>query len=383
MCTQYDAIQDWGRNRLAQAWDDHLWNPAKPGDSQLQKLLGDFHNFAKLLDLPADTKIRFASNKDVETACASFQICDGNTFERPFILVNPNMLKTCSPENYVDVATGVFLHEAGHILFTRRFFQNQPKESTIRLLENLLEDSRSEDLVIKSAPGYRDFILAARQQLLVNDWFLPTIQNWDSCCDTDKIFFIIAAYIRAPHVLREAPEVVRSWKDIGDQCIFEAVNRIMPVELNDELEVGRVASELFELMVNYSNKSIAILSQLPLDTVHEELLTRLRNQIDADAYDESIQKLALEEKLLQIRRGSIEDFRRLLSHMNTIKVGLDDATLERIQSLECKLSTTEVPNILPEQKMPERYRNNSVIVVRSEACSDNSRYQDAKRRMLL
>jgi hypothetical protein len=136
-------------------------------------------------------------------------------------------------------------------------------------------------------------------------------------------------------------------------------------------------------MVNYSNKSIAILSQLPLDTVHEELLTRLRNQIDADAYDESIQKLALEEKLLQIRRGSIEDFRRLLSHMNTIKVGLDDATLERIQSLECKLSTTEVPNILPEQKMPERYRNNSVIVVRSEACSDNSRYQDAKRRMLL
>jgi hypothetical protein len=97
----------------------------------------------------------------------------------------------------------------------------------------------------------------------------------------------------------------------------------------------------------YSNKAIAILSQLPLDSVNEEFLTRLRNQIDADAYDESIRKLALEDQLLQTRPVSIEDFRRLLSHMNTIKVGLDEATLKRIQNLESMPKTTERPKILP------------------------------------
>ncbi|XZE32468.1 hypothetical protein SH501x_003216 [Pirellulaceae bacterium SH501] len=392
-CESYDKARSFLQSSLANQWNSFPYTPSNLTFEQQQRLLANFQNFAALLEIDRSLTVRFATNGDVSTACASFRINQNGRLEDPLILLNPDLFRNCRSSNFVDVATGVFLHEVGHILYTRNLFD--PREilnahPTIQALSNLVEDARIEDLLIKDAPGWAPYIYAARQQLLIEDWLQPAFQEWDESSDTDKIVLITSAYLRVPYFLREAPEKVRSWCDLGGRCIFDTVSKLTPRVLNSELDVSDLACDIYYLIRWYANQGIALLSQRPLSQVTEQERERLRVQIDCDARDflnernRESRKTLSEKVRTKARAGSIDELKQMMQKHHVIcEVGEGFLTSGDVAKSPANTFGihdqfgTRAPSsaTLPRVRLPKRFNDFRVVLQRQKPVADNPNYR--------
>jgi hypothetical protein len=281
----YDAT---GITALSHEWISIRYDPANFQPRHQQRLLQDFYSFARILDIDRSLTIRFATRSDLSTACATFRSRRLCYYEKPLILINPGLFQKCNFVNFIDVATGVFLHECGHILYTRRLFDTlevEAKKPRIRFFCNLVEDARIEDLLIANSPGWAPYILAARKQLLIKEWFRPALRAWKTNHDGDKLLLIVALYLRAPKLLRDGPRFIRKWRDLEGQCVFDKMSEIVPSVLVSENDVIALAKKLLNWIDQYANRAIKHLATKPLEQVSTEERERLRNQIESDAED--------------------------------------------------------------------------------------------------
>lgn len=393
-CDEYDEAQ-LRSTYLSDDWNSYHFTPNNLGVEGQRKLLSTFENFARMMDVDRSLTIRFANEKDVATACASFRHIYNGRFEKPLILINSGLFANCG-KNFVDVATGVFLHELGHILYTRKFFDPCwiEENNVARTFRNILEDARIEELIIENAPGWAPYIYAARKQLLDQEWFIPAFANWDQSCDTDKITLIVSCFIRAPHLLRDAPDYIKQWCDLGGRCIYDAIAKLMPERLESELDVADIACDIYYMVRQYANMGIAHLSSRPLEQVTRVERERLRIQIDSDASDYLYDKQKTLENVQDLierivaRVGSMRSLEDLLTRHNIVSVP-DSKSIGRTRWPFMQMDAEDMWSIPQSTKsspgkkdrlqvrLPDNLRSSDIQIEKVTESSDASRYRDA------
>lgn len=178
-------------------------------------------------------------------------------FDKPVIYLDKDVYETCDRRLVRDVYCGLGIHEAGHVLHTRRFFCRKPGDVSPRqrMWENLLEDARIEELARQDSPGFGGFLDATRQELLERGELGQALANWDSLPDLDKLRALTCAFIRCPHLIAEA-HAIRTWRTIHGETVFDTLRAILRAAPQSEADVERYAAAL-EAMHERIEKSYA------------------------------------------------------------------------------------------------------------------------------
>ncbi len=289
---------------IARSWGYHSGSEKH---AKLRVILNVAKSFCRLLGTPAHTIIRLACDTEQGTAVAGFYDSpDG--FSEPYILIDEAVVfRSDDPDEQVDVAIGLALHEASHILWSREVYRRMAepdRDERLNGFENLLEDWRIEEKLIEEAPGWASYIYKTRKVLLADDWLRQVHAHWHEMVDTDKIGFLIACFVRTPYLLERHGEFA-TWTDLLGRNIFDELRKRLPHPPCSEDDVARQAAALLELVDEYWNRAFdAIQSRR---SVSQEQLARLRAQHDADTERKNAAK-----NRTKLRPYSIDEFMRLL-----------------------------------------------------------------------
>lgn len=380
-CRESLADANWGRLRISSQWQTDDWSGDRTSPIFLYRLQTLLRNFVRSLNVPEETNLRFAKSSEINTAAAGFRDAP-NALTRPYIFFNTNLIQSQPLEDLLDVMIGVAVHEAGHILYTRDFFLNAENEesSLLRMLNNLIEDWRIEELLIEDSPGYRPYIMAVRQCLLVQKWFEPSLSAWSGLPERDRMLLIVAAFVRVPHFLASNPELCQ-WKDIYGRCFFDWLRGLLVEPPENEEQVRHFAKAIFDFIYKHHKKILDDLKQGNFDKLPDLLFRahREKSTMEYDAIEHNAQSDAP-----NIRKGSLQDLERLFQQLNSIQEGIDEELASILASIETmdgnlhghllenykagRSDGVHVPTdfIRPEQRINLRYKK-AFEVVRSEA----------------
>jgi hypothetical protein len=209
-------------------------------------------NFARLVGVPTNTEIRFATRSQLGIACAGFHDAP-HFFEKPFILIDIGEIFEKIKENsnvIIEAIIGLVLHEAMHILHSRKIYvrmQKQKDHALLRSLENLLEDYRIENLLLEDSPSLSRYIFKIRERLVVRQWLDRSVRNWPILRHRERLYTMIGAYIRAPVIFEENPFLLEFVNRDG-QSIFEELCRILPEPSREEQDVADQAQRLMNFL---------------------------------------------------------------------------------------------------------------------------------------
>lgn len=359
------------RQRQHQRSDTHQtvswqWGHRSASDDRdrLYDLLTTVRNFCRLMGVPRQTEIRIASCEELGTACAGFFDAP-NSFARPFILIDEGIFDRCVAADCMDVAVGLAIHESMHVLETRKAYRrmtDKDRDERLNSLENLIEDWRIEEICRLDYPGYAPYLYKLRRVLIVDQSLNQALRNWEFLPDVDKIMTIVGAYIRAPDVLMDMPEL-RFWTDLQDRNIYQFLRYHLSYPPSSEDHVEAMAKMILQLIDNYRDRSLEYLASH--DKITPATLDRLRTQEKANAADRAIPG---HHNPLGRRRFSISDLLAAQVMDDSVRKGSDDQTLARMKELErgdpsgksngITAGTTE----LPEQRIPTEYRGRIDVV---------------------
>jgi hypothetical protein len=380
-CRDSLADANWGRLRISSQWQTDDWSGDRTSPIFLYRLQTLLRNFVRSLNVPEETNLRFAKSSEINTAAAGFRDAP-KALTRPFIFFNTNLIQSQPLEDLLDVMIGVAVHEAGHILYTRDFFLNAQNDepSLLRMLNNLIEDWRIEELLIEDSPGYRPYIMAVRQCLLVQKWFTPSLSAWSGLPERDRMLLIVAAFVRVPHFLASNPHLCQ-WRDIYGRCFFEWLRGLLVEPPTNEEQVRQFAKAIFDYIYEHHKRILDDLKQGRFDKTPDVLFRAHREKatMEYDAIEHNAQSDAPE-----VRKGSLQDLERLFKQLNSIQEGIDEELASILASIETMDSNlhghflenyksgrshgVHVPTdfIRPEQRSTLRYKR-VLELVRSEA----------------
>ena len=121
---------------------------------------------------------------------------------RVFIDARILAASSASPTERLDVASGIVLHELGHLEWTSSALTQKAhaRSPVFRAVWNTIEDERIERLAIKRAPGFSEFLQTAREFLLAGNSqdlvkFAKSRERWE------QLLIAIFLLIRVPAVL--------------------------------------------------------------------------------------------------------------------------------------------------------------------------------------
>lgn len=360
------------------------WGHAKTDADERDRLfdlLTAVRNFCRLMDVPPETEIRIANCSEVGTACAGFYDSP-DSFLQPFILIDEGIFDRCSVSDCMDIAVGLAIHEAMHVLQTRQGYvrlANKKRDQRLNSLENLIEDWRIEELCRRDFVGYTDYLYKLRRVLIVDKSLLQAMQHWDTLPDVDKIMLIVVAYIRAPQLLVDLPEL-QTWQDLQDRNIYQYLRKYLPTAPTTEHEVEVMALRLFRLIDDYRNRSLQYLADH--DKITPDTIRRIRHQEQANAIDNSLKR---HHNPLVRRRFSPADLNVAQILDDSVRQGSSEQTVARINKLDRKQnqpsSTPEQrgDTPLPEQHLPSVFRGKIEFVHRPSHPLGKSAYQRALR----
>jgi hypothetical protein len=379
-CRDSLADENWGRLRISSQWQKDDWSGDRTSPNFLYRLQTLLRNFVRSLNVPEETDLRFAKSSEINTAAAGFRDSP-KSLTRPYIFFNTNLIQSQPLEDLLDVMIGVAVHEAGHILYTREFFLNAQNDepSLLRMLNNLIEDWRIEELLIEDSPGYRPYIMAVRQCLLVDKWFNPSLSAWNGLPDRDRMLLIVAAFVRVPHFLASNPQLCQ-WKDIYGRCFFDWLRELLVDPPANEGQARYFAKEIFNFIYQHHKQILEDLLQGKFDQ-SPDLLFRAEREKATMEYD-AIEHNA-QADVPNIRKGSLQDLEQLFKQLNSIQEGIDDKLASILASIEttdgnlqghflenytaARSNGVRVPTdfIRPEQRDNQRYKKVTEIVRRN------------------
>lgn len=227
--------------------------------------------------------------------------------------------------------------------------------------ENLIEDWRIEELCRQEFPGYAPYLYKLRRVLIVDLALRRAINNWDDLPDGDKIMTIVGAYIRAPTILDDFPEL-RDWTDLQDRNIYRYLRHFLGRPPVTERDVEMMARRVLHLIDDYRNLSLDYLSKNNKITM--ETLKRVRAQEQANMVDGGLKG---QHDPLVRRRFSLGDLAAAQVCDDSVRLGSNDYTIDRMRELDRESvhaeSATGLPDTkLPEQKIPEEMRGRIAVV---------------------
>lgn len=331
---------------------------------RLFEVITTVRNFARLIGVPANTDIRLATSDDVETACAGFY---DNQLKRPYILVCEDAIFRAPEGREIDVAIALALHEAMHIKHTRKFYlrvRSKDYDRRLQALENLLEDWRIEDLFCQEFVGYARYLYVAREVLIVDQSLCKAIELWPTLADTDKTLAIICAYLRAPHILEQHPQM-REWKNLLGHHIFAELREKLQATPRNEGEIAGLAEWLWHrYFEDYRHRALdEVYSQ---ENISADATSRLVLQAMADSQAEQDQMkkrfsfdvlIEAQRQDQTVQQGLSQD---VLSALNLLAID-DEQSSSATQSGRAELSLP--PQILTE---PKRERTRPTLVPSSD-----------------
>lgn len=201
---------------------------------------------------------------------------------RVFIDARILAASSASPTERLDVASGIVLHELGHLEWTSSALTQKAhaRSPVFRAVWNTIEDERIERLAIKRAPGFSEFLQTAREFLLAGNSqdlvkFAKSRERWE------QLLIAIFLLIRVPAVL---PWWMR--RKFKKELRFVALE-LSPFPLTSEgayQAAEKIVNHLFKGTENQpsSNKIISQLNALlghSLGGSEEELSDELKQAI--------------------------------------------------------------------------------------------------------
>ena len=362
---------------IATEWGSSL---ARCKQDQLAAALTVARSFARLLGVPRRTDIRLA-----RTAVAGFYDSP-DSFNQPFILIDESaVLQVADPSTQLDIAIGMALHEAAHILWSRKIFlriSDDSRDHRLRPLENLLEDWRIEERLITEAPGWARYIYRTRKVLLVDQWLEQASQQWDEMVDTDRIGFFIGCFVRAPQLFERNPAWKR-WTDLLGRNIFQELRLRLIQPPNDEDDVEELAKRLLDLVDDYWNRAFDSLTRRGKPSPSE--LERLRKQHVADEHD----RRQRSRRRPRFRPCSLDEFLRALEHDSRVNGGSSEALIMAIGRAGqhnhgpdgTSTDSRALPRSLPTQCLPARELENLVLENETGDSEGRENYELARWRV--
>jgi hypothetical protein len=240
--------------------DSSKWEVGYSGKShhknrlyELLTIRDTVRNLLLVHGLPKECPVELADLESFGMGCAMFD--DIGVWKKPKIYLDAGVFERLSQDKVLDVYCGVGLHEASHILNTRYHYKRlkdgaySPVE---KLYIGLLEDERIERELVKTSPGFQDYITISKRELFEKDDVGVILQRWSQesldplmvpCSDYTKLTSLSFAYIRSAYLITEE---MKTWKTLTGSCPFEEFCKAVPRLPIDELEV-----EKFGLAIAY------------------------------------------------------------------------------------------------------------------------------------
>lgn len=264
----------------------------------------------------------------------------------------------------MDVAVGLAIHESMHVIESRDIYRRMSdteRDPRLKPLENLIEDWRIEEICRQEFPGYAAYLYKLRRVLIVDLSLRKAIGNWDFLPDVDKIMTIVSAYIRAPDLLAELPELQR-WTDLQDRNIYELMRKHLAQPPSTEKDVASLARLILHLIDDYRDRSLHYLVEH--GKLNVESSRRLRDQERANAFDESISG---QHDPLSRRRFSLTDLAAAQVMDDSVRKGSSENALDRVRQLDRETSQNDGSvqsgdEQLPEQKIPPDLRGQIKLI---------------------
>lgn len=233
-----------GKTRQAAQPMSALWRArTKEEDAESLRVCRDtVRNLVRAHGVPKQCRVELARLGQVGSGATSFEDAP-HGFEQPVIYLDKQVWVSCDPRIAQDVYSGVGLHEAGHVLHTRRFFVRVAGGMTPaqRFWENLFEDARVEQLGRQESPGFSSYLDIAIEELLVKRELGKAAAHWEELPDLDRVRALICAFVRCPWLIA-AEDCMRNWRAVNGERIFDTLREMFPTAPQSELDVERYAA---------------------------------------------------------------------------------------------------------------------------------------------
>jgi len=191
---------DWRRSNGSREWACEL-----PRDRKvlLDRLLAVARSMARNQGVPPSCVVSFDSCRETGSAgeaagCAGFFDAP-ESFERPFIRLDPEIASRVETDQVLDVYCGIAIHESGHILYSKELYTRRLNSRYRRVFLNLWEDERIESLLRRDSPGYRCYLEALRQFMIRE--LRPVVSEWRGLPDLNRLLLLIHCFIRCPEII--------------------------------------------------------------------------------------------------------------------------------------------------------------------------------------
>lgn len=214
--------------------------------------------------VPKRTKIELACLGQVGKGAATFE--DIGVWNKPVLMLDAEIYKTCKPEEMLDVYCGVGLHEASHLNHTRRAFermQNGTLSGQRQMWEGLWEDERIEDKVRQESPGYAGYLQAAKRALFENQEFGNVLSEWNSTTkvmsDMDRLNCLVFGFIRCGHLMTDE---MKNWRTLAGRHAFQELRDMFPHIPATEEEVEKYGKLLMDWIASH-RKDMSDITEAP------------------------------------------------------------------------------------------------------------------------
>jgi hypothetical protein len=222
-------------------------------------------NLVRAHGAPKQCRVELALLGQLGAGAATFEDAPAS-FEKPVIYLDKQVWESCNPQVALDVYCGLGIHEAGHVLHTRRLYrqgqdpekQTAPAALGVRFWQNWFEDVRIEGLARQESPGFAVYLDVAIQQLIVKRELGQAIEHWDDLPDLDRLRALMCAFVRCPWLIDCAVDL-QQWRAINGECVFDTLRTVFPEAPRSERAVmvyAAAADQLYRRIENlYAEES--------------------------------------------------------------------------------------------------------------------------------